>query len=210
MTAVIYFQVMIKGNKLYIKPSAGRSEKRNTIIREVNEAKIRGPVAEPVCTSSCPSYNASVGCDRMCSHAPAFLSSEPETYPIDKLVAPLVFEIKKLGVFEPCWSCEGHNDTTGKLWKIPRVWFYSTSVVHVRALASAVTQLYAKHGLNTTWVVEIVHSDNDNPDTTFSLHPKLEAKDLNIYQLQSDLKTIYTNIEYEFKLACESLKNNAT
>ena len=35
-------------------------------------------------------------------------------------------------------------------------------------------------------------------------------KDLNIYQLQSDLKTIYTNIEYEFKLACESLKNNAT
>jgi len=52
-------------------------------------------------------------------------------FPIESGIAPLVFELKRLGVFEPCWSCEGHNDPGGNLWKIPRVWFYCDSVVQV-------------------------------------------------------------------------------
>ncbi len=194
---------------MYIKPSADIPKKRTKVIDEVNEVYRKGPLSEPICSNKCRSYNSIVGCDRQCSSAPAELSSEPETYPIDKLVAPLVFEIKKLGIFEPCWSCEGHNDGSGKLWKIPRVWFYSDSVVHVRALATTLSYIHAMRTLNTTWVVEIAHSDNDNPDTTFSLHPKLDDPEISLEQLQSDMKVIYKNIAVEFRLTCERLKTNA-
>ena len=194
---------------MYIKPSASASDKRKVLLKELNEVKLKGPLPDPVCSNNCPSYNANIGCDRMCTKVPSMLSSEPETYPIDMLVAPLVFEIKKLGVFEPCWSCEGHNDPSGNLWKIPRVWFYASSVVHVRALAVAVSQIYAKFRLNNKWVVEITHSDDNNPDTTFSLHPKLEDSDRSIAELQSDLITIYTNIANEFRSTCRTMEINA-
>ena len=178
-------------------------------MKELSEVRSKGPLHDPVCSSNCPFYSANINCHRMCTMAPSMLSSEPETYPLDTLVAPLVFEIKKLGIFEPCWSCEGHNDQNGELWKIPQVWFYATSVVHVRALADAVSQIYSRFQLNSRWVVEITHSSNNNPDTTFSLHPKVEKSETSITKLQSDLITIYTNIDNEFNLVCKSMKVNA-
>ncbi len=49
------------------------------------------------------------------------LSSDPESHPLESRIAPLVYELKRLEVFDPCWSCAGHNGTDGALWKIPRV-----------------------------------------------------------------------------------------
>ena len=39
------------------------------------------------------------------------LSSDPERYPIEPGIVPLVFALRGLRVFEPCWSCEGHDAT---------------------------------------------------------------------------------------------------
>ncbi|MGE4165240.1 MAG: hypothetical protein AB7E67_04565 [Xanthobacteraceae bacterium] len=96
------------------------------------------PVSDPVCCKYCPDLSDSVRCHRHCASAAIRLSTDSR-YPIEPLVAPLTFELKRLGAFHPCWSCEGHNDAAGRLNKKPALWFYVESVVHIRALAGALS-----------------------------------------------------------------------
>jgi len=137
------------------------------------------------------------------------LSSEGANSPVESLVAPLVFELKKLGVFYPCWSCEGHNDQSGKLWKIPRVWFYADSVIHIRALANAIDALFNSRRLSTRWKIVVTHSDSDNPDTTLSLEPETAGKDRSLRDLQKDLGALSEGLERHFWEACDQLGRDA-
>ena len=105
-------------------------------------------------------------------------------------------------MFHPCWSCEGHTDQAGELSKIPRVWFYSDSVVHVRALTDAVDHLYAARRLSTRWHLVLTYSDATNPDTTFSLEPELAA-DSPVSALQGDLRIMADTLGREFFHACD-------
>ncbi len=57
------------------------------------------------------------------------------------------------------------------MWKIPRVWFYCRSVVHLRVLADALEELHLDRRLSVPWRVVLTFSDGDNADTTFSLEP---------------------------------------
>ena len=123
---------------------------------------------------------------------------------MEPLVAPLVFEIKKLGVFYPCWSCEGHADQAGNTLKIPRVWFYSDSVVHIRALTVAIDRLFNAGRLAARWHVVLTYSDPGNPDTTFSLEPEAAA-DTSLSQLQGDLRVMADELARHFWLACDAL-----
>ena len=123
---------------------------------------------------------------------------------MESLVAPLVFELKKLGVFYPCWSCEGHPDQAGHVWKIPRVWFYADSVVHIRALADAIGRLFLAHRLSARWQVVLTHSDAANPDTTFSLEPEPVAEN-SLGALQRDLRVLADELAPHFWLACDAL-----
>ena len=102
-----------------------------------------GRVCRPECDAVCPSCSftfCACCCSCDCAYIPAVLTSDPN-FPIETMIAPLAFELKRLGVFEPCWSCEGHNDHDDKLWKIPRVWFNCASVVHVRLLSDVLKEL---------------------------------------------------------------------
>ena len=125
------------------------------------------------------------------------------------LVAPLGFELKKLGVFHPCWSCEGHTNGAGHLWKIPRIWFYADSVVHIRALADAVDRLAHARQLFAPWRVVLTHSDGANPDTTFSLEPEAPA-DAALDDLQADLRVMADELGRHFWLACDALAAHAS
>jgi hypothetical protein len=118
------------------------------------------------------------------------LSSDPERYPLESRIAPLVFELKRLQVFQPCWSCEGHNRKDGTLWKVPRVWFYAESVVHVRVLADAIKELALDGELNGAWQVVTTYSDDDNAETTFSLEPGTAESGPGLSELQQDLEVI--------------------
>jgi hypothetical protein len=137
------------------------------------------------------------------------LSSEGDNSPVESLVAPLVFELKKLGVFHPCWSCEGHDDQSGKLWKIPRVWFYADSVIHIRALANAIDTVFNSRRLSSRWKVVLTYSESDNPDTTFSLEPEAAGKDKNLRDLQNDLRVLSEGLEKQFWEACNQLSRDA-
>lgn len=143
----------------------------------------------PVCAPNCP--NASPGrCSRHCPDIPRILSSDPEKHPLEGRIAPLVYELKRLEVFHPCWSCEGHNGPDGKLWKVPRVWFYCESVVHLRVLTGAVKELHLAEKLGVPWRVVVTFSDDDNADTTFSLEPNLDHERPLLPALQRDMDTI--------------------
>lgn len=156
---------------------------------EIGEFFRAGESDEPVCgpnCTRCPPLN----CSRDCPDIARALSSDPERYPLEARIAPLAFELKRLGVFYPCWSCEGHLGSDGSLWKIPRIWFYSDSVVHVRVLAESIKALYMNKNLNLPWHVVITFSDGDNADTTFSLEPRLGEERPSLAALQKDIDTI--------------------
>lgn len=190
-----------------IAPRRNRSA-RKTVKRDVSRARKLAPVPEPVCACDCPDYDPAVGCHRFCQAAPLRLSSDP-TSPLEPQIAPLTFELKRLGVFHPCWSCEGHNDEAGQLWKLPRVWFYANSVVHIRALGEAIDRLYLEKRIKARWHVVLTYSDADNPDTTFSLEPE-PAAGVQLSALQADARTIAENLDAHFRVACERLQQLAT
>lgn len=188
---------------MHIKHRNDGSARKKFVGREVQRAHSLGPVPDPVCDPRCPDYRNSTGCHRYCAAAPSRLSSEGDRGPVEPLVAPLVFEIKKLGVFYPCWSCEGHADQAGHTFKIPRVWFYSDSVVHIRALTDAVSRLFLERRLAVRWNVTLTYSDPANPDTTFSLEP--ESAEASLSELQGDLRVLATELPQHFWSACDAL-----
>lgn len=135
---------------------------------------VEGRICDAKCVSACPDCGSTAcqcRCSADCPVAPLLLSSDPENYPIEPAIMPLVFEMKRLGVFRPCWSCEGHQSPDGSVWKIPRVWFYSDSEVHLRLLSDGLKDLRIAKRLNCPWQVAVTFSDPENPETTFSLEP---------------------------------------
>lgn len=152
---------------------------------------LMGRVCSPDCDVVCPSCSSTscaCSCSSDCSRISTELTSDPN-FPIESGIAPLAFELKRLGVFEPCWSCEGHNDHDGKPWKIPRVWFYCDSVVHVRLLSDVLKELEIDELINVPWQVRLTFSDEDNPATTFSLEPEIGSQ-ISLGALQEDIKVI--------------------
>lgn len=167
---------------------------RTELARAARPETVKGRVCGPNCTIRCPRCGSSgcqCKCTPSCPHAPHALSDDPELHPIEPGIVGLVFEMKRLGVFTPCWSCEGHLNADGSLWKLPRLWFYCASPLHVRLLATGLSGLKHEGRLSASWQIVVTYSDPDNPETTFSLEP-LAAPDkpLDLLSLQGDLAEI--------------------
>lgn len=162
----------------------------------------------PVCAPDCPVATLA-NCSRHCADVPRMMSSEGEEYPLEDHIAPLAYELKRLGVFHPCWSCEGHNGPDGKLWKKPQVWFYCSSVVHVRVLANAVAKLHRTRNLSVHWRVALTFSDDDNADSTFSLEPKLDSEQPLLTTLRRDINTITEHLREEVIVEARKLSRMA-
>ncbi len=146
----------------------------------------------PVCTPTCPKGRHH--CSRHCGDMRYRLSDDPANFPLENRIAPLVYEIKRLETFTPCWSCEGHNGPDGTLWKVPRVWFYCDSTVQLRVFADAITELYLAKKLNVPWRVVLTFSETSNIDTTVSLEPSIEQGNATLAVLQRDIDSIAENL----------------
>ena len=150
------------------------------------------------CTVSCPCSSSIVcgcNCSPECEHLATSLTSDPSKYPIETEIIPLVYA---LGCLEGCdtyWSCAGHEDKDGNLFKIPRAWFYTRSVVHVRLIQQHVATLSNTGKLNYSWFVRATFSDFDNLDTGFSIEPEnLNNSDMKLDQLHQDIVIIAKNM----------------
>jgi hypothetical protein len=181
-----------------------QSEDRfSSLSNEIAEAvKLQGTSGR-VCTldyavkcPTCGSQACGCMCGSTCAEGPAALTSDPVNYPIEPGIVPLVFEMKRLGIFEPCWSCEGYLGPTGDLWKLPRVWFYCESTVQIRLLMGGLKDMEVSGKLANRWQVAVTFSDPNNPETTFSLEPVVETAKVSVLpKLQADTVVIARSLE---------------
>lgn len=174
------------------RPDQQNSRSRRTELTDAAKLRtVEGRICGVNCTAVCPSCgatNCQCRCSAACPDAPAMMSEDPVKEPIEPAVAPLVFAMKRLELFQPCWSCEGHTGLDGSLWKLPKVWFYTRSLVGVRLLSDGIKELEHSRQLAGRWHIAVTFSDRDNVDTTFSLEPVAPlAEGVRLADLQNDL-----------------------
>ena len=127
-------------------------------------------------------------CSSDCRFAPRFMSSDPEKYPIESGVVPLVYALYRMRLMEPCWSCEGHLEATKQIWKMPKVWFYSASHFYPKLVAQLISELQGKHKISNSRGVRILPFSQSMYDTTYSIKP--QAGDQSLARLHADIKVI--------------------
>lgn len=158
-----------------------------------------GRVCGERCTLRCTKCGVTTcqcGCSASCPQAARALSIDPDRYPIESGILPLVFAMKRLRVFEPCWSCEGHLRPDGSLWKLPMVWFYTRSLLYLRLLADSLHQLKGAGQIKAPWQVVVSFSDPDNPETTFSIQPAIEhGASITLSEFWHDVRQIAGSLE---------------
>ncbi len=189
----------------------------NQLSEELSKAihtnGIEGRVCSTTCAikcDSCGSKSCQCMCSTRCPDALKLLSAEPERYPIEPIILPLVFEMKRLGMFVPCWSCEGHLQTDGTVWKVPRVWFYCEAPVYLRLLSDGLNGLKHNGKLNNDWHIVVAFSDRDNPETTYSLEPRFKLGDnVLLPSLQQDIGAIAIALQSMLTQEARSLSRTA-
>lgn len=162
------------------------------------EGRVCGAHCDAHCRS-CGARGCQCACAAHCPDAPRMLTSDG-AFPIEPLIAPLVFEMKRTGYFEPCYSCEGHAAPDGSLMKAPTVWFYCEEPAHLRVLNGGLSKLW----LNAKWRVVLTHSDNDNPEPTFALEPAHHSADLGA--LQTDIGAIARAMPEMLRIEARALR----
>jgi len=179
------------------------------------EPGVNGRVCGPHCAISCDacgSAKCQCMCNHDCSNMQRMLSSSPDEFPIEQGIAPLVFELRRTGLYDPCWSCEGHIGQDGALWKKPQVWFYCKSGVHLRLLADLLKKMEFRKELSEPWAVVVTHSDADNPDTTYALRPlpevTPEARCSSLERLRSDVLAIACAVDGQIATMAKELLDN--
>ncbi len=158
-----------------------REALRDDFARAAYASGSEGRVCGAACLMACPHCNSSACqclCSPYCKGAASALSSDPVLHPIEPAILPLVFAMARIGLFAPCWSCEGHEGPDGGVMKLPTVWFYCGAVAHLRILADGLNALFHARRLNAPWRITVTFSDADNPRTTFALEPVQQSNQL--------------------------------
>ena len=149
----------------------------------------------PTCTCNCSSS---------CPNAGNFLSSDPE-YPIEPNIVPLVYALKSMRSYVPCWSCEGHNDYAGNLSRLPRVWFYSASPFYPRILVEYLEHLRQKKKIQNPWQLSVISPTTDHYNLTFSLEPNLTLENATqLSSLRQDINVIAESMDISLRQAAHS------
>ena len=158
---------------------------------EVKEERVcEGCVAPCSCSAS---HECACDCSEYCPMVAKQMSSDPDRYPIEAAIIPLVFAFGSLRIMQPCWSCEGHLNNRGEITHFPRVWFYSHSVSYVKLLSVYLTNLKFKKQLAYDWEITVLPY-NDSPETTFCLKPTIEAGIPDLFRMRKDCIAIASNL----------------
>ena len=147
----------------------------------------------PHCNLTCPQCESTIctcQCGPDCPDAPRALSSDPEQFPIEAGIVPLVYALKLSGIALPCWSCEGHIGLEGNVWKLPTVLFYSNYPVYPALIVQHLNRLQNQNQLTYFWMVRVEQTDN-TCDITYSIMPVAEGgSHLDLKSLRNDMRKI--------------------
>ncbi len=156
----------------------------------------------PGCRIRCPCRGSPVctcGCSSACAHAPRQLSSEPDTFPIEPGILPLVYALSSLRVIFPCWSCEGHFHDSGAFRKLPGVWFFARCLAYPSVIAAHLSDLRIAGKLARPWHVRVVDW-GDDVESTFSIEPEASAMDdPGLDRLRRDVHVISADLQTHVK-----------
>jgi len=159
------------------------------------------------CTLSCSNVSHAAGCRCRCSpgcaDAAHNLSAEPDRYPIELLVVPIVYELSASGLAQPCWSCEGHNDASGTLYKWPRVWFYASSVTYVELLRAALADLFDAGRTGRAWEVKRCAWQPHPASVMYVLEPCRAGDEPTLRQLHRDLRVLGRTLAVDVRRLAE-------
>jgi len=188
----------IQKPKITVPEQQSRIKDLQLLLKQPTSKEVRPCSFCNLLCDFCGSTKCTCNCSPECEQVAKEMSSEPDRYPIEPLVLPLVFHLNALRVIETCWSCEGHDDPfkgKGKIWKLPQVWFYSQSVVYPQLINDYLMDLMRFERLNHTWQVSLSYSD-DAYATCFVMLPNLcQLEEVSLLSLQRDIKEISTSLE---------------
>jgi len=176
-----------------IKPKQDWLDAQNT-KQELEQFLVQpGPAQVPPCPGCVKHLKAN--CSDKCPDAKAALSSEPETYPIEDKVIPLVYGLMSTSGTQTCWSCEGHMDAKNKLTKIPRVCFYTSSLIYVQLLQKHLFNLTLSKNLSYPWHI-VLGDFAQSWAVTYIIMPNLNLieDESHLGKMQHDLKIIGDNL----------------
>lgn len=145
------------------------------------------PVSRPC--PGCTIKSETSYCSQPCQQAARLLSSEPERYPIEPKVLPLVFAFTKLAFVQPCWSCEGHNKPSGELWKLPQLWFYSYYPIYVDLLNTFIEEMRQAELMFAQWNSSVI-AYGEKDCHTYVLQPLVTDTGLTLTELQHDIEVM--------------------
>jgi len=153
-------------------------------------------------------------CSYRCEAAPRQMSGEPDRFPIETKVVPVVYAFYTLRKLMPCWSCEGHLDGHENLSKLPKVWFYSTSNFYPKLISQALSQMEGKKLLVNGWIVRILPFSQSMYTITYSLEPSAltnqKTDRLVLNSLHSDMVVIADDLRRDvFRLAMDYVNKGA-
>ena len=143
-----------------------------------------------------PSVTSTRHCAFNCPEAPEQMSSDPQRHPIEINAVPLVYAFYTLRLLMPCWSCEGHLDDTQRVYKLPKLWFYSVSPFYVKLVSQSIEDLKIKKLINNDWMIRILPFSQSMFTMTYSLEPTpLEGQTRHdLASLHADMLVIAKNI----------------
>lgn len=151
----------------------------------------------PTCDSPCPCSGSRIcacNCSYECPSLPRQLSLDPDRYPIEKEIIPLVFAINSLHACPSYWSCEGHENANGQLIKPPRVNFYSSSTILPSLIVECLVVLSFKKVIRFRWKVTSAGM-TENLQAQYIIEPDVNIGEKNILStLQADVRCIADNL----------------
>ncbi len=158
------------------------------------------------CNRACScsqSNHCNCDCSVNCSYVQNELSSEATSFPIEEKILPLVYAFNNMNVCQTCWSCEGHNDASGQLNKLPQLWFYSHSMILLRVMGDCISLLRSKKVTQYEWQLVIAYTAKDSEINAFALKPDLNfVSQADLTTLQQDIKKIAAYLPQGLEQTC--------
>jgi len=150
-------------------------------------------------------------CSYTCENAAEALSEEPNQFPIEENVVPLVFELTTLRLMQTCWSCEGHASIDGEILKLPQISFYTEKPFYAQLISKYLSRLFWRKELQYPW--EIMLSDyGQTLEATYTIkcnldhieNPVLQIMHQDLNAMSKDFSTQIKNYAQELLLQLKS------
>lgn len=179
---------------------------KTLIIDALNKLILQpSAVQSPPCSNCQQTQDERSDCSPQCSNAAEALSEDPDKFPIEDNIVPLVFELTTMRLVQTCWSCEGHVSIDGKITKMPQISFYTEKPLYAQLISKHLSKLFWQKKLQYPW--EITLSDyGQTLELTYTIKCDISCVDEpNLQIMHQDLNAMGENLSSEIKAYAQEL-----